>query len=91
MGDEQHFVTRNSLTVNLRPAVEADATSLLAGGFGQRRAAEGKFLLRSRFDHSDRCALAMSKPSRSMLDTASSRRSSAASSSRRGRRATRIS
>lgn len=51
MHREEHFVTRNGLTITLRPAIGADASSLLAAL--NSVAAEEKFLLRSRFDHSE--------------------------------------
>lgn len=51
MRSEEHFVTREGLTITLRPAVESDASSLLAAL--NSVAAEEKFLLRSRFDHSE--------------------------------------
>ncbi|MDY7040632.1 MAG: GNAT family N-acetyltransferase [Chloroflexota bacterium] len=48
---EKSFVTHNDLAVTLRPAVEDDAPSLLAAL--NSVAAEDKFMLRSRFDHSE--------------------------------------
>ncbi|MCR4407043.1 MAG: GNAT family N-acetyltransferase [Anaerolineae bacterium] len=51
MREEERFVTKKGLTVILRPAVEADAPSLLAAL--NSVAAEEKFLLRSRFDRSE--------------------------------------
>lgn len=48
---EQHLVTKKGLHVTLRPAVEADAPSLLAAL--NSVAAEERYLLRSRFDRSE--------------------------------------